>query len=470
MYILVDCAIDPLAGPARPAPRPNKAQQIDAAHRRAAAGRPGRRPRYLDWLRAALAALRQLRPGQQLADQPAGRPRCCSGAVLTTSSWSTAATVLAIVLGVMVGIVSALRQYTGFDYSITFLSFLLYSLPVFWVAVLVKVFLAIDFNDFLADPVITLAGDRIGAALRRGRRRGRPPSAGAARTRLRRLRDRRRVVVGDVRLPATSPTGSCDPPIGIVADRRSCSVGSAFVDHRCSARACATAGRCTAALTVAGVGRALYFPMLYFWTRQSTSPGWHRSSGSCCSLVGRRRRHRRLRLGRARPEPVGADRGRSTAIPVSVLLFIDRLHAELAGLHTTTPPIKGRPIATFGSSTPNLEGNFWIQTIDTFTHLLLPTVDADPHLVRRLHALLAGSMLEVMNQDYIRTARSKGLHRAHRRHAARLPQRAAAARLHRADRHHHAHRRCGHHRDGLRLVRHGPAVRGLARRQPSWTR
>ena len=43
-----------------------------------------------------------------------------------------------------------MRQYTGFDYSITFLSFLLYSLPVFWVAVLAKVFLAIKFNDYLA--------------------------------------------------------------------------------------------------------------------------------------------------------------------------------------------------------------------------------------------------------------------------------------------------------------------------------
>ncbi len=56
----------------------------------------------------------------------------------------------------MVGLVSALRQYTGFDYSVTFMSFLFYSLPVFWVAVLAKTFLAISFNDFLADPQIPI--------------------------------------------------------------------------------------------------------------------------------------------------------------------------------------------------------------------------------------------------------------------------------------------------------------------------
>ena len=49
---------------------------------------------------------------------------------------------------------SALRQYTGFDYFITFISFLLYSLPVFWVAVLLKQYGAIRFNNFLGDPAV----------------------------------------------------------------------------------------------------------------------------------------------------------------------------------------------------------------------------------------------------------------------------------------------------------------------------
>ena len=42
-----------------------------------------------------------------------------------------------------------MRQYSGFDYTITFFTFLFFSLPVFFVAVLLKEFVAIQFNDFL---------------------------------------------------------------------------------------------------------------------------------------------------------------------------------------------------------------------------------------------------------------------------------------------------------------------------------
>jgi len=65
-----------------------------------------------------------------------------------------AATLLAAILGIMIGIVTALRQYSRFDYSMTFVAFLLFSLPIFWVAVLLKEYLAISFNDFLREPNI----------------------------------------------------------------------------------------------------------------------------------------------------------------------------------------------------------------------------------------------------------------------------------------------------------------------------
>lgn len=64
------------------------------------------------------------------------------------------ALVIAVVLGVAVGMVTALRQYSGLDYSVTFLAFLFFSLPVFWIAVLMKQFLAIKFNSWLQDPSI----------------------------------------------------------------------------------------------------------------------------------------------------------------------------------------------------------------------------------------------------------------------------------------------------------------------------
>jgi peptide/nickel transport system permease protein len=66
------------------------------------------------------------------------------------------ATVTALVIGIALGIISALRQYSRFDYAMTFLAFLLFSLPIFWVAVLLKEFMAIQFNNFLSEPNIPI--------------------------------------------------------------------------------------------------------------------------------------------------------------------------------------------------------------------------------------------------------------------------------------------------------------------------
>src|SRR5690625_1068650 len=64
-------------------------------------------------------------------------------------------TLLAIVIGIATGILTAIRQYSGFDYVVTFLAFLFFSLPVFWAAVLLKDYGAIRFNNWIADPQIS---------------------------------------------------------------------------------------------------------------------------------------------------------------------------------------------------------------------------------------------------------------------------------------------------------------------------
>ncbi len=46
---------------------------------------------------------------------------------------------LAIILGVAVGIFSAIRQYSAFDYTFTSLSFLGFAMPVFWFALLLQI-------------------------------------------------------------------------------------------------------------------------------------------------------------------------------------------------------------------------------------------------------------------------------------------------------------------------------------------
>jgi peptide/nickel transport system permease protein len=69
----------------------------------------------------------------------------------------------------------------------------------------------------------------------------------------------------------------------------------------------------------------------------------------------------------------------------------------------------GRPIATVGDSTSELEGDYWLTGIDAFTHLLLPTAALMLISVAGYVRYSRASLLEVLNQDYIRTARAKGL-------------------------------------------------------------
>jgi len=49
------------------------------------------------------------------------------------------AEVLALLLGVSIGVISAKRQYTFFDYTATTFSFLGYSIPIFWFALMLQI-------------------------------------------------------------------------------------------------------------------------------------------------------------------------------------------------------------------------------------------------------------------------------------------------------------------------------------------
>jgi peptide/nickel transport system permease protein len=97
-----------------------------------------------------------------------------------------------------------------------------------------------------------------------------------------------------------------------------------------------------------------------------------------------------------------------TAIGVGVLLFVDRVMAVWYP-YSNASQINGRPIATIGSQTPGLSGDFWVQSLDKFTHLILPTIALILISFASYTRYSRASLLEVMNQDYIRTARAKGL-------------------------------------------------------------
>ena len=403
MYVLVDKAIDPLYD-LRTSTAPNKQDQIDA---RIAQLRLDESVfvRYLDWLKGVGGCFygscdlgSNWKTNQQVSS-------LLGGAIATTIQLVTLATVLAIVLGVIVGIVSALRQYTGFDYSITFLSFLMYSLPVFWVAVLAKVFLAINVNNFLAQDeprigvvtivvVVLVAGLVVSSAI-----------AGPARQRLRNFAVAAGVALA-LLLYLNLTNWFASPSIGIVVIAIS-SVGWAFVMTILST---GLRNRLAlySSLSVAALGVALWLPMLYFWqwARGAGVLGWPLVIAMfVVALVVS------AGIGLARGGPHRTRSARTaalTAIPVSTMLFVDRL-LQSWGSYNDNPVIRGRPIATLGRSTPNLVGDFWIQTLDVLTHIALPTATLILISFATYTRYTRASMLEVMNQDYIRTARSKGL-------------------------------------------------------------
>jgi peptide/nickel transport system permease protein len=58
---------------------------------------------------------------------------------------------IAVLIGLTVGVISAVRQYSAFDYGSTFFSFLFFAMPVFWFAVLLKEFGAIRLNETIGD-------------------------------------------------------------------------------------------------------------------------------------------------------------------------------------------------------------------------------------------------------------------------------------------------------------------------------
>jgi peptide/nickel transport system permease protein len=69
-----------------------------------------------------------------------------------------------------------------------------------------------------------------------------------------------------------------------------------------------------------------------------------------------------------------------------------------------------RPIPTLGQEKELLpENEFWISTLDILVHLFLPTIALTLISFAGYIRYSRGTLLEVLNQDYIRTARAKGL-------------------------------------------------------------
>jgi peptide/nickel transport system permease protein len=403
MYILVAASIDPLQD-LETSRSPNKANLIANRIAELHLDQPVI-DRYFSWLKGVSGcAVGNCNMGRDWGINQTVTHEL-KGAIATTLELVTVATILAIFVGIAVGLISALRQYTGFDYSITFMSFLLYSLPVFWVAVLAKTFLAIDLNNFLAKPSLSpetivvaalIAGVLVAAAVG-GSRQRRLQAFG--------------IVAGITVLLAIYMNVSdwfTTPSRGDIVDLLLIALSSVGWGYAITALSTGLRNRRAlgAALTVAAIGAVLYFPMLSFWNAVFDSTNWALvlGLGVVAIVVG-------VVVGRLWGGPDWRASSRTaalTAIPVSSMLFVDRALQSWPA-YVNNPAVGGRPFATSDSSTPNLVGSFWIHTLDLFGHLLLPTISLILISFASYTRYTRASMLEVMNQDYIRTARSKGL-------------------------------------------------------------
>ncbi len=395
MYILVAFSGDPLED-LRTSTAPNKAQLIEARTNLLNLDVP---PflRYFIWIGGVgRCFIGQCDLGVTVQNQPV--LVLLQQAASSTIQLVTIATVVAIVLGLIIGITTALRQYSGYDYGVTFMAFLFFSLPIFWVAVLLKQYMAIGFNDFLGDPqiagwvapVLAVLSGLIWMSIIPGKSLTKLITfavAGAA-------------TAGIVLYMAATDWFST-PHIGIVGIIIT-SVGIAFGVTVVSV-GLKRRRALYASLTVAALGIALYFPFMYgfsygleLWglvllalltVGVSFGIGWL--------------------WGGSDKAPV-ARTAAITGTLVAGIIALDRF-MFVWNQYANSSRIKGRPIATIGSGTPGLEGSLWVEGLDLFTHLLLPTIALILISFASYTRYSRASLLEVMNQDYIRTARAKGL-------------------------------------------------------------
>lgn len=390
MYLLVSFSGDPLED-LRQSNAPNKAELIEARTKLLNLDVPPPL-RYFLWLGGLFRGDLGISIQNQSVNAMLGN------AITSTLTLVTTATVVAIVLGITVGIVSALRQYTGFDYGVTLISFLFFSLPIFWVAVLLKQYGAIQLNNWLGDPTISVPVI-IGVSI----------VAGLIWMSLLGGRWRRRLIVLGVSAVATGAVLTylsvtqwfADPSIGIVVYAflaLGIAVGVTAVSTGLRNRKALYAS-----LIVAAIGIALYFPMVNYILNGMTL--WFFLLLALLAVVVSGA------IGWFMGAPDRAPVVRTTAIVgflVAAFIALDK-YMSYWEAYANSSRVRGRPIATVGSSTPGLGGNFWVQGIDLYTHLLLPTIAIILISFASYTRYSRASLLEVMNQDYIRTARAKGL-------------------------------------------------------------
>lgn len=397
VYLLTASSGDPLEE-FRASSAPNKQQLMDSRSALLDLDTPAPL-RYFKWLGGAAKCLVPFGGSCDLGKNIAGQPitEALGFALVQTLTLVTGATILAILIGIALGIITALRQYSALDYGVTFMAFLFFSLPIFWVAVLLKEYGAIGFNDFLRNPEIPLP-----AALAVGAVAGLIVAVAVG------GEVRRRIVSGGIVFLTVSMIliyfsvvqWFRNPGLGPVVIAIA-GVGLAFAVTLLVA-GLKNRKALQASLIVVAIGVVAYF---------AVQPLLNQATALMIVLLA----IATIGVGVGTGYLMGGyDRGQSmraagiTAFLVGGLILMDRFMQAWPSYFNNSR-VRGRPIATIGAGTPNIQGDFWILSLDTFTHLILPTMALILVSLASYTRFTRSSMLEIMNMDYIRTARAKGL-------------------------------------------------------------
>jgi len=339
IYNLAAISTDPLEG-LKTSTAQNKEQLIASLTRELRLDLPPPL-RYFLWLRGVL--------GIFVGNPDFGNTReqqsvveAIANAIPTTIRLVFVATIVALVLGLALGITSALRQYSRFDYGMTFFAFLLFSLPIFWVAVLLKQYLAIDFNDFLV-------------------------------------------------------TATISPPwiIGL----------SLVTGFFWAAIISGSRKRVSLVFSIAFVANVIFLSFIsatqwLAYPRLGPIAIFILSVGIAVGVTY-------LSVGLADRNAVKSNL--LMAVIGTLLILVDQM-MQAWRPYVESDDVNYRPVATIGQSTIWLsEATFWIRVLDFAMHLLLPTLALTLISFAGYIRFSRGTLLDVLNQDYIRTARAKGL-------------------------------------------------------------
>ena len=323
-----------------------------------------------------------------------------AGAIASTIQLIALATILSIIIGIAIGMTTALRQYSGYDYTVTFFAFIFYSLPIFWVAVLLKEFGAIQFNRFLEEPVIPYPTMALIALLISLSVAG--IIGGGLRARLQSFFGS--FLLATILMVFLNVTQWLKYPSLGVAGVVLLTLLAAGVVLVLSIGF----GQKRGVVIVAGmslVAAALWLPGQYVFFYLPGLSGIV-AVVAMLSLTG-------LAIGLV----FGGDGRREISRAASITGFLAGLilvvdeALQYWGRYIDLIPLQSGYISTIGAVTPTVkrEQDFWLNLLDSYAHLILPTAALLIISVAGYTRYARASLLEVMNQDYVRTARAKGL-------------------------------------------------------------